>query len=330
MKYLWLITLVFVSSLSTELSAETSIDTATVKKMVVFIFASRDGIVEENHPLGTGFLIIVPAKGTSYSPTVPSPMKGVLLLVTARHIVDPAWAFCSGPQPDMVFMRLNKANYDASKDRTGVEYIPIHLVEKGVKTYYVNTDDRVDAAIVYLAVAIHADWYLSQEKYDYQPFSLSNFASDNEVKALRIGDSIVSAGLLPGKSGEKRNYPFFKFGDISNIPDEPTWTGCDVRKPPLRLERVWFIAANLVGGNSGSPIFYDPPELCLMGSVLFHCTRGLDRGMIIGVQSESLGDSQFGSPDISGMTPIEDVFAIIQQYFGVDTDLYRGDDRERK
>lgn len=52
--------------------------------------------------------------------------------------------------------------------------------------------------------------------------------------------------------------------------------------------------------------------------------------MIIGVQSESLGDSQFGSPDISGMTPIEDVFAIIQQYFGVDTDLYRGDDRERK
>ena len=223
----------------------------------------------------------------------------------------------------MVFMRLNKTSYDTSKDRTGVEYIPIHLVENGVKSYYVNPDNAVDAAIVLLVAAVHPDSSLSQDKYDFQPMSLSSFASADEVKALRIGDSIVSAGLLPGKSGERRNYPFFKFGAISNIPDEPTWTACEAGMPPLLSERVWFIAANLVGGNSGSPIFYDPPELCLMEG-MFHCTRGLDRGMIIGIQAMSLGDQQFGSADIAGMTPIEDVFTIIRQ------DLYRGDLGKKK
>jgi hypothetical protein len=71
MKYLWLIILVLVSSLPTELSAETSLDTAIVKKMVVFLYGSRDGIVDEKKPLGTGFLIIVPQKGSSYSLTGP-------------------------------------------------------------------------------------------------------------------------------------------------------------------------------------------------------------------------------------------------------------------
>ena len=116
---------------------------------------------------------------------------------------------------------------------------------------------------------------------------------------LGIGDSIVSAGLLPGRCGEKRNYPFFKFGEISNIPDEPTWIGCGGRVE-LRLERVWFLAANLVAGNSGSPIFYAPPTLL---------TEDIKRGVVIGIQS-----SAFDGADIAGMTPIEDVFKIIRAF----------------
>ena len=88
MKHLWFSILVLVSSLSTELSAETSIDTSMVKKMVVFLFASRDGIVDEKQPLGTGFLINVPKKGSSYSATSPSAIEGILLLVTPSLCTD--------------------------------------------------------------------------------------------------------------------------------------------------------------------------------------------------------------------------------------------------
>jgi hypothetical protein len=327
MKNRWFVFLAFILSLSTHLFAETAVNTDAVKKMIVFIFASRDGDVDKKNPLGTGFFVVIPRKGAAYSANDPtSAISGSLVLITARHIVDPAWAFCSRPQPDTVYLRLNKKNYDASKDVTGIDYVPIHLVENGLKKYFISDDDRVDAAVIDVTLESTID--LGQDKYDYQPYSLSNFADSSEVNALRIGDSIVSAGLLPNKSGERRNYPFFKFGNISNIPDEPTWISCEGRIE-LRLERAWFIAANLVGGNSGSPIFYDPPEMCLMGGI-FHCTRGLDRPMIIGIQSMSIGDIQFGSSDVAGMTPIEDVYKIIQQHYASDGDLYRGDDTKRK
>jgi hypothetical protein len=85
--------------------------------------------------------------------------------------------------------------------------------------------------------------------------------------------------------------------------------------PELRLERVWFIAANLVGGNSGSPVFFYPA-----GGISFG--NGVDRAILIGVQAIS-----FEGADIAGMTPIEDVFQILKKHTpqGVDFDWYRGD-----
>ena len=249
-------------------------------------------------------------------------VAGHVLLITVRHIVDPNWAYCSEPQPSIIYLRVNKKSYDATKDKTGVGYIPVHLLENGVKQYFIRDDDeRVDAAVVDLGTQ------MSQGEYDFVPMRLSAFANPDEIKGMRIGDAVVTAGLLPGKSGNIRNYPFFKFGEISNIPDEPTWTGCPGLQ--LRLERVWFINANLVGGNSGSPIFYDPPALCLLGA-LITCPRGLNRPMLIGVQSMSLGDAQYGNAALSGMTPIEDVFKIVEKHVIPEADLFRGDETKRK
>jgi hypothetical protein len=180
------------------------------------------------------------------------------------------------------------------------------LVEKHQKKYWVSDDDEVDAAVVNFGWENH-----SEDDYDFVPIELNVFASPDEIKKLGIGDDVASAGLIPGKSGEKRNYPFFKFGSISSIPNEAVWVSCEKNMPELRLERVWFIAANLVGGNSGSPIFYFPPML-VNG-------RDVNRGILIGVQS-----SAFDGADIAGMTPVEDVFQIIKK-LAPEIDFYRGD-----
>ena len=305
----WLLLLL---ALRLPLQADTTLDTAKVKKAVVFIYAAdAQGKADRRHPLGTGFLIMVPLKGSPLGKD--AVVTGQLLLVTARHLVDPAWAFCSTPQPELIYIRVNSKNYNPAKDALGVDYLPIRLVEKGKKQYFVNDDDKVDAAVTDVGLQ------LSQDKNDYAPIRLSVFANSDEVGQLKIGDSIISAGLLPGRSGEKRNYPFFKFGDISNIPDEPVWIGCEKGMPELRLERVWIVAASLVGGNSGSPIFYAPSFL-----------SKITRGVIIGLQSSSFGDPEFGSAGVAGMTPIEDIFKIIEQHVAPEMDLYRGDDSNRK
>jgi hypothetical protein len=317
MRYVaWLFVL---SALFSPLWGQTTLATEAVKKMVVFIYAAdADGNADKKKPLATGFLVLVPLKGSSNLGGGPGDVTGQMFLVTARHVVDPAWAFCSTPQPNLVYIRVNKKDYDPTKDATGVDYLRVDLVKNRVKQYFVrDDDDKVDAAVVDVGLDIQ------QAKYDVVPMRLSVFASSDEMKKLQIGDSVASAGLLPGRSGEKRNYPFFKFGEISNIPDEPIWMACDRGMPELRAEHTWFIAANLVGGNSGSPIFYVPLPMCLPGSGVT-CIRGLNRGAIIGVQS-----STFDGADIAGMTPIEDVFKIIEKHSLSGLDLYTGDESKR-
>jgi len=129
-------------------------------------------------------------------------------------------------------------------------------------------------------------------------------------------------------SGEKRNYPFFKFGEISNIPNEPFEVQC-VGSTRTHAVRVWYIAANLINGNSGSPIVYAPPALIMP-------TTPTSRAVVIGIQSSSLialsdqGENKILEPaDIAGMTPIADIFDIIQKNSPSYIDFYRGDEKNR-
>lgn len=304
------------------LRAETSINTESVKRMVVFIYPEKDGRPDEQ-PSGTGFLIIAPKLGQKVNLHESNLLEGELWLITARHIVDPAWAGCPGEEPTAIYMRVNKKKYDPTTDKSGIEYLRVPLVESGHNNYFVREDnDRVDAAIILVGGILSQGTMMNQ--FEAEPMPLGVFATSEEMSKYRIGDSIISAGLLPRVPGEKRNYPFFKFGSISNIPDEPLRIGC-FAQPQNRLEHVWFTNINLVGGNSGSPIFYEPPEICLLKSPLIQCPRGLNRVALIGVQSSSLGDPQYGSTDIGGMTPIEDVYPIIEKHSAPGVDLTRGE-----
>jgi hypothetical protein len=228
--------------------------------------------------------------------------------VTARHLVDPQWLQCAIPTPTKMFMRVNKKNFDPAKDLTGTADLPLSGTNVASKLWLVSEDSEVDAAIMPLSGPLLDD-------YDVDGIHVADFPTPEEQKALSAGDAIVSAGLLPGASGKKRNYPIFKFGNISSIPDEPADApncGSSPSQQP-RFLKLWFVAASLVPGNSGSPICYVPSGFSGLITV-----GANPRPMFLGIQSTS-----FIPWDVAGMTPAEYVYKLIEKMKLPDADLRR-------
>jgi hypothetical protein len=299
-RILWIVTLLISTVLSA--SASLTINAEAVKKSAVFIYpADANGLVEATKPLGTGFFVFVPYAGRP---------GGYLLLVTARHILNPAWAGCPQAALSKIFLRLNLAVYDPTGTDKGVEFFPVDLTGSDHKTKeFESSDPQIDGAVVVL----NANDFVGG-KYDYAPVPISAFATEEEISLLGTGDSIVSAGLVPGAQGERRNYPVFKFGEISNVMDEPFVTQCVSGSTAQVPEKVWLLSVNLYPGASGSAIFYTPPG---SAGILFGAPVG--RPCLIGVQSSSLL-----AADISAMTPIGPVFKIIEGLRLPNADLFRG------
>lgn len=120
--------------------SDTTLDTELIKKAVVFIYASKpdpsqpDGLTaDDTKPIGTGFLVAVPTPAAD-RPDNPNPSSAVIL-VTARHMVDPYWVSCTDEpkvQPDRrIYLRVNKKNYDPTKNTSGISYLPVDLVKNG-------------------------------------------------------------------------------------------------------------------------------------------------------------------------------------------------------
>jgi len=114
--------------------------------------------------------------------------------------------------------------------------------------------------------------------------------------------------LLLGASGEKRNYPIFKFGYVSSVPDEKITVSCCPGCIP-KLETEWLIAASLVSGNSGSPIFFVP-----VGFPGFGMSN--QRPFLFGVQSSS-----FEGYDVAGMAPVKYLVEAIRKINLADVSL---------
>ncbi len=277
-----------------------NINTEAVQKSVVFLYAGQpDGGVNKNAALGTGFLISVPL--------LSDPKRSYVMLVTARHVLDPSWAKCPVlSNPSVIYMRLNKKDYSPSSTEVGFDFVPIPLIERGQQKWLHLPAEDIDAAVVPLPIDL-------SDRFDLAEISLENFPTDKELEAQSIGDQVMSAGLMPALPGIKRNYPIFKFGQISNIPKEDIETRC-VPQPqqPTFFVKVWLIAANLISGNSGSPIYHVP----FGGNGI---SIGGTRPMLLGVQSIS-----FGGADVAGMTPINFVYEIIEKMALPDADLRRG------
>jgi len=282
--FLWFIVLFVALVTAGPARATINIDVNGVQKAVVFLYATMaNGEVDKSRPVGTGFLVGVPLKSAAD--------KVYPVLITARHMFDPIWAQCGGTNPERIFVRINKKDSGPTPSPNSIVFIPIQLTNESRPTWHHHQDEDVDAAAISFSVP--------QSEVDALLIPLEMFPTKAESAAQSIGDPVMSAGLLPNLPGNPRNYPIFKFGHISNIPAEDVETRCFEKGPTFRV-RVWLIAANLVPGNSGSPIFHVP----LGGSGV---SFGGTRPMLLGVQSMS-----FPGADVAGMTPINYVYEILQ------------------
>jgi hypothetical protein len=247
-----------------------------IRKSIVFIYArGADG---RTQPDGTGFLIGIPSK-TKLN-------RKYIFLVTARHIVDPFWTGCPAKN-QAIIARFNKKVFDPKTDDSGtVDYDLPGDPLKGFKWYMPN-DDSADLAFILLNAG-----KIDAMGADYNVIGLSEFPKAVELETMDTGSQILSAGLFPGASGKKRNYPIFKFGYVSSRPQEKiNFKGCPNGREIAASE--WMIAASLVPGNSGSPIMFVP-------STVAGASAGPGRAVVIGVQSTS-----FIGWDIAGMAPIQ-------------------------
>ena len=294
-------------SLVSQVHASINVNVDAVQKSVVFLFAADShGDVDKTKPIGTGFFVEIPFKS--------DPKRVYRVLVTARHMVDPAWAQCgpANPNPVVIYARLNKKTYTPGTGASGVDFVRVDLSEQGRPTWRHHSDEHVDAAVV--------PFKANYELFDTAAVPVWLFPTEEETALESIGDPVTSAGLLPFKAltaGTSRNYPIFKFGQISNIPSEDIETQClqptpMQPNPPTFFVKVWLIAANLVSGNSGSPIFHVP-----FGNSAI--SIGGDRPILLGLQSIS-----FPMADVAGMTPIKYVYEILQGVSFPDGDLRRG------
>jgi hypothetical protein len=277
-------------------SASVNANTEGIMKTVVYLYGgdNEGKHADPERKLGTGFLITVPLLSNNAAQ--------YLLLVTARHIVDPAWAHCPDSPPQWLYLRMNKKNYDPQKDASGVDFYPVKLVLN--ETWMHHTNENVDVAVVFLMPDV-------AQGFDIGTLRISDFSTEEEAKRRVPSDPVMSAGLLLPFPGVKRNYPVLKFGYLSSEPDELVPCPC-VKDGGPTLLKLWFLSINLLPGNSGSPIFYVPEGAN-------NATFGGDRVALLGLQSTS-----FLGFDVSGMTPAQYIFETIAAAKPPDADLFRG------
>jgi hypothetical protein len=263
-----------------------NINLDSIRSSVVFMhFRDANGVLRE---AGTGFMLAAPSK------TLPG--RAYYLLVTARHIVDPAWANCPAMAGTLFAVFNTKGNGAQPPGATEVTLNP---------DWMYPSDDSADVAVTILNAP-----YLEQKRIENQPVNLSEVPTLDEASKVDTGAPIISPGLLIGASGVRRNYPIFKFGYVSSKPDEQVSVPC-VKGGVERYMTEWMIAASLVGGNSGSPIYFVPPGI--PGVI----TAG-QKPFLLGIQSMS-----FEGSDVAGMTPANYLVDAIRRLGNPDMDLAR-------
>ena len=263
-----------------------------VKKSVVFLYYPKAGSFE----VGTGFLVEIPSKADS--------KRSYVAIITARHIVDPQWAGCSWANPQQIYARVNVKNYRVGQQAEATDELAFDIVNAGKNVWWAHPNERVDVAVIPVSTA-HVEELLQN---DVHFIPVADFATKAETENYKvgIGDQIVTAGLVPALLDTERNYPAFKFGRISNIPEEPINMKCTQADKALP-RNVWLLAGNFVGGNSGSPVYLLPPQ-----------PSAAHRVMLIGILAGSIPDVDLGQ-----MVPSDYVFDVIQAHYP-GANLYRG------
>lgn len=183
---------------------------------VVFIGMGNDNW------LGTGFL--VSRESDNFSG------KNFIYLVTARHVIAKI-------RERDFFIRINTKDGKSLKFSVGSE----------IKWFFhPNESESSDAAIYPLVIDKVAFGSL-----DYSAIPTNIFVNETQIcsEGIGVGDDIFMAGLFAHHSGNEKNFPIVRMGNIAMIPNEP------IKTHDFGDMEAYLIESHSIGGLSGSPVF---------------------------------------------------------------------------
>jgi hypothetical protein len=168
---------------------------------------------------GTAFFVGKAIEGTD---------KGFIYLITAKHVIDGI----RDKGCDKVGVRVNLKNQNATWVETEIQSWNFHPDELSL--------DVVDVAVMQTHLV---------PVFDHQVLPITMFATDAFVeKEIKVGLEIFLAGLFANHSGERRNIPIVRVGNIVAMPEEQVET-------KMGLMDAYLVEARSLGGISGSPVF---------------------------------------------------------------------------
>ncbi|MBE3037754.1 MAG: hypothetical protein IMZ62_02915 [Chloroflexi bacterium] len=243
-----------------------------IRRCVVFLYASGTA---RRRPVGTGFFASI------YRPDVPAPREKAAYLVTAKHVVEGVrrageelyarvngrgplemalWATAgvelehreqAGEKTDILrvfedlrakppesVLRLAKAMADKEPSLAeGAQFVDL----AGEGNWIFHEDPNVDLAVL--------DWR-PPSTVDVSPFPLDQAVTPALIarEGIGLGDDVFVVGLFSRRTGQARNIPIIRVGNIVAMPEEPieTETG---------LQEAYLVELLSIGGLSGSPVF---------------------------------------------------------------------------
>jgi len=192
-------------------------------KCVAFIGMEieRDS-VKKNVWCGTGFLV----SRTSDRFTT----ANFVYLVTARHVVAQIG------ERDF-FVRINTKDGKSSVFHAG----------SNIKWFFHPKEDESSDVAVYPLILEKEAF----ETLDYAAISSKNFVTDANIQSdgIGAGDDVFITGLFAHFSGNEKNFPIVRMGNIAMIPSEPVPTSS------FGNMEIYLIESHSIGGLSGSPVF---------------------------------------------------------------------------
>ena len=197
-----------------------------VKKCVVFIGIKKlDEPVDKIKYCGTGFFVSVPSK---------IPNRSFPYLVTAKHVARAV-------EGSDFYIRTN------AKDGTST----IFKAGNEVKwCFHPDTTHPADVAVYHFPLT--TDLY---KTLDCEMIEVGMLLTENkrQEEGIGEGDETFSVGLFSKHTGNEKNLPIIRMGNIAMISDEP------VQTTQFGNMDAYLVEMRSIGGHSGSPVFVLKP-----------------------------------------------------------------------
>jgi len=275
------------------------------KRTVAFLFVEGVDNVTGNQikkPIGTAFFVNLQTQNAA----------SIMYAVTALHIIRGAWGFGT------IYLRLNQ------KDGTTRDY-PID-----VDDWFENK--TTDVTVLPFRIPDGADC-----KFIPSTMLVSNDIAYWGGLGIAEGDEVFYVGMFSEHTGEKRNLPIIRFGNISLMPYEKIHIKLDPNTINEYPVDAYLVECRSRAGLSGSPVFVhfpatrDPGKIAvyhwddipLLGLVHGHYKTDIQDQ--IAVTTDDL-DSVLVNAGISIVIPAQDIINTLLQ----DDVLKDRENRQRK